>query len=200
MTDSAAAKIAPMRVLRGSHAFSAGLFAVFLIAPGPALADSTAPATAAAAKPAPARTSINWRAIAAGEAEAKKDGKPALYFFTAAWCGPCHLLEEQVFAVPEVAAQVEKDFVPIVVQDRARETGRNAPEMLALADRYGLRGFPTLVVSRPRLGDQVKLEGWEGRGAAVEFLKTAKKRFLEVEKKPGMKTGAKTEAKTGARK
>jgi len=70
----------------------------------------------------------------------------------------------------------------------------------SLADRYGLRGFPTLVVSRPRLGDQVKLEGWEGRGAAVEFLKTAKKRFLEVEKKPGMKTGAKTEAKTGARK
>ena len=186
-----------MRVLRFSRAFSAGLFAVFLIAPGASLADSTAPKTAGA-KAAP--TSINWRAIAAGEAEAKKGGKPALYFFTAAWCGPCHLLEEQVFAVPEVAAQVEKDFVPIVVQDRARETGRNAPEMLALADRYGLRGFPTLVVSRPRLGDQVKLEGWEGRGAAVEFLKTAKKRFLEVEKKPGMKTGAKTEAKTGARK
>ncbi len=130
---------------------------------------------------------VKWRAIAAGEVEAKKSGKPALYFFTAAWCGPCHLLEDQVFRVPEVAAQVEKDFVPIVVQDRARETGKNAPEMLALADRYGLRGFPTLVVSRPNLAANVTLEGWEGRGAAVEFLRTGKKRLLELEKKPGVK-------------
>ena len=28
------------------------------------------------------------------------------------------------------------------------------------------------------------LEGWDGQGAAVEFLKTAKKRFLDLEKKP----------------
>jgi thiol:disulfide interchange protein len=130
---------------------------------------------------------VKWRAIAAGEAESKKSGKPALYFFTAVWCGPCHLLEEQVFAVPEVAAQVEKDFVPIVVQDRMRETGKNAPEMLALADRYDLRGFPTLVVSRPHLGASVMLVGWEGRRAAVEFLRTGKKRFLDFEKKPGEK-------------
>jgi thiol-disulfide isomerase/thioredoxin len=155
-------------------------------------AESTAPKTAApksaaAVKTAPARTPINWRAIAAGEAESKKSGKPALYFFTASWCGPCHLLDDQVFAVPEIAAQVEKDFVPIVVPDRMRETGKNAPEMLALANRYGLRGFPTLVVSRPNVTANVTLEGWEGRGAAVEFLRSGKKRFLDVEVKPGVK-------------
>lgn len=130
---------------------------------------------------------VKWREIAKGEAEAKKTGKPILYFFTAAWCGPCHLLEDRVFAVSEVAAQVEKDFVPIVVRDRMRETGKNTPEMLALADRYGLRGFPTLVVSRPNLAANVTLEGWEGRGAAVEFLRSGKKRFLDVEMKPGVK-------------
>jgi thiol:disulfide interchange protein len=183
LTDSAAAKIAPMRVFRFHHACAAGLVAVFLAVPAVSRADTKAPKTAAA-KVAPARRSINWRAIVAGEAESKKSGKPALYFFTATWCGPCHLLEDQVFAVPEVAAQVEKDFVPIVVQDRMRETGKNAPEMLALADRYGLRGFPTLVVSRPNLAANVTLEGWEGRGAAVEFLRSGKKRFLDVEKKP----------------
>jgi hypothetical protein len=56
--------------------------------------------------------------------------------------------------------------------------------MLALADRYRLRGFPTLVVSRPSLAANVTLEGWHGRGASLEFLKTAKKRFLDLEKKP----------------
>jgi thiol:disulfide interchange protein len=186
LTDSAAAKIATMVVLRFLRACAGGLVAVFLTAPAASRADTKAPNTAAA-KAAPARTSVTWRVIAAGEAESKKSGKPALYFFTAAWCGPCHLLEEQVFAVPDVAAQVEKDFIPIVVQDRMRETGKNAPEMLALADRYDLRGFPTLVVSRPRLAANVTLVGWEGRGAAVEFLRTGKKLFLDVEKKPGVK-------------
>lgn len=180
-----------MRVFRCFHAIVACLAAVFLTASAGSRADSTAAKAAApksaAAKAAPARTSIKWRAINAGEAEAKKSGKPALYFFTADWCGPCHLLEEQVFAVPDVAAQVEKDYVPIVVQDRARETGKNAPEMLALADRYGLRGFPTLVVSRPNLAANVTLEGWEGRAAAVEFLKTGKKRFLDLGKNAGVK-------------
>lgn len=175
-----------MRVPRLKRACSSGLVAVLLAAPTASRAESTAPKSAAA-KTAPARTSISWRTINAGETEAKKSGKPALYFFTADWCGPCHLLVDQVFAVPEVAAQVEKDFVPIVVQDRMRETGKNAPEMLVLADRYGLRGFPTLVVSRPNLAANVTLEGWEGRGAAVEFLRTGKKRLLDVEKKPGVK-------------
>jgi thiol:disulfide interchange protein len=149
-----------------------------LLVPGPSRSDSSSSKASAAKEP------INWRSISSGDAEAKKSGKPALYFFTAAWCEPCRLLEGQVFSVPEIASQIEKDFVPIEVLDRERETGRNSPEMLALAKRYGLRGFPTLVVSRPGLAPNVTLEGWEGRGAAFEFLKTAKKRFLDLEKKP----------------
>ena len=167
-----------MHLPRSFSSFAAALVAVLLALPCPSRSD------ASASKSVPGKEPIRWRSIASGDAEAKKSGKPALYFFTAAWCGPCRLLEGQVFAVPEVAAQIERDFVPIQVADRERETGRNSPEMLALADRYGLRGFPTLVVSRPGLAANLTLEGWNGRGASFDFLKTAKKRFLELEKKP----------------
>ncbi len=126
---------------------------------------------------------VKWRSIAAGEAEARKSGQPVLYFFTAAWCGPCHLLEQQVFSKKDVADRIAKDYVPVVVRDQMRETGRNAPEMLALADRYGLRGFPTLIVSRPGLDRGVTMEGWDGPDAAVEFLRTARRRLEAAEKK-----------------
>ena len=125
---------------------------------------------------------VKWRPIAAGEAEAKKSGKPVLYFFTAAWCGPCHLLEQQVFSRKDVADQIAKDFVPVVVRDQMRETGTNTPEMLAVSNRYGLRGFPTLVVSRPGMDRGITMEGWDGPQRAVEFLKSARERFLTAER------------------
>ncbi len=125
---------------------------------------------------------VRWRPIAAGEAEAKKSGKPVLYFFTADWCGPCHLLEHQVFSRKDVAELIAKDFIPVLVRDEVRETGMNPPEMLALADRYGLRGFPTLVVSRPGRERNVTMEGWDGPERAIEFLKTARRRLLAAEK------------------
>ena len=172
-----AAKIESMHAFRFFPSFVGTIVAVLLAVPGPSRAATKA------SKAVPGEASIKWRAIAAGEAEAKKSGKLALYFFTAAWCQPCHLLDGQVFAVPETAAQVERDYIPILVEDRMREIGRNTPEMLALASRYGLQGFPTLVVSRPGHAVNVALVGWEGREKAFNFLKIAKKRFLDLEKK-----------------
>jgi thiol:disulfide interchange protein len=159
--------------------------AVVRRAAGPAvLLLAILPVLASAARAgAPQKGRVKWRSIAAGEAEAKKTGKPVLYFFTADWCGPCHLLEEQVFSRKDVAELIARDFVPVVVRDEMRETGRDSPEMIALADRYGLRGFPTLVVSRPGLERNVTMEGWDGPELAIEFLKTARQRFTAAEKK-----------------
>ena len=148
----------------------AALLAAFLLA-------------ASSVRSAPQPDLVKWRSVSAGEAEAKKTGKPVLYFFTAAWCGPCHDLENEVFSKREVAAQIARDFVPIVVRDQMRETGRNTAEMEALADRYGLRGFPTLIVSRPGLNRGVTMEGWDGPESAIAFLKVARQRLEAAEKR-----------------
>ena len=111
-----------------------------------------------------------WRGIPQGEAEAKRTGKPALYYFTAEWCGPCHTIEKKIFADPKVAATVEKLYVPILCEDRYREEGANPPGFDDLARLFRLQAFPTLVVARPGSLKGIRLTGWAGVETTREFL------------------------------
>ncbi len=125
-----------------------------------------------------------WRGIPQGEAEAKRTGKPALYYFTAEWCGPCHTIEKEIFADPKVSANVEKLYVPILCEDRFREDGANPPGFDDLARRFGLRGFPTLVVSRPGSPNGIRLTGWAGVEKTREFLDVGASRLKKAEAGP----------------
>src|SRR6185369_6805800 len=91
---------------------------------------------------------VRWRSLAQGTAEAGSSGKPLLYFFTADWCGPCHLMKAEVFSDKELASLIEKEYVPIEITDRTRETGKNSEDVDKLIDTYEVHGFPTLVVTR----------------------------------------------------
>jgi protein disulfide-isomerase len=125
---------------------------------------------------------VRWRSIAAGEAEAVKTGKPVLYFFTADWCGPCHVLTDNVFSEKATARKIDREFVPIVLQDTSREGGTIPPEMIRLARKFEVRGFPTLVVAHPGGKKAVKLAGWIGREKTIDWLAYAPGRLVEMEK------------------
>lgn len=75
----------------------------------------------------------------AGQAEALRQGKPMLVFFTASWCRFCHELAEESFTDPQVV-QLSQGFVCVLV-DADQE--RNVCEM------FGVDRFPTVQFLSP---------------------------------------------------
>ncbi len=113
---------------------------------------------------------MRWRAPDVALEEARETGKPLLYDFTADWCPPCRLMNEQLFDDRELAADLDKRFVPVRVLDRVRETGRNAPWVDELQRRYHVSAFPTLIVVRADGTDPYRIEGYLGRDAVLSQL------------------------------
>jgi thiol:disulfide interchange protein len=120
-----------------------------------------------------AKGRVAWQAIATGEATAKHTGKPILYDFTAEWCGPCKMLEREVFADPGAAGMIAGSFVPIRVTDRQREDGRNPPDIAALQARYQVQAFPTLVAVRADGSVATRIEGYTGKTEVLRQLMQA---------------------------
>ena len=128
---------------------------------------------------------VAWRPVAGAEAEAAVQRKPVLYDFTADWCAPCHEMQRELFADPEVARELEHTFVPVRVLDRAREEGRNTALVDSLERRFRVTAFPTLVVVPHDGGDPIVIEGYPGRGRTLQRLREARARLSP----PGMPIG-----------
>ncbi len=82
-------------------------------------------------------------------AKAKAENKLVLVDFTGSdWCGWCIRLKKEVFDTPEFAAYAAKHLVPVEIDFPRKKA--ISPELKAankaLADQYGIEGFPTIIV------------------------------------------------------
>ncbi len=83
--------------------------------------------------------SLDWRHDPAPDTLLpSRDGRPLLLYFTAAWCGPCKLLEREVFSHPEGLAELARfDLVRLDL---------DGPHGRALADSHRVVSVPTIVL------------------------------------------------------
>jgi thiol:disulfide interchange protein len=125
-------------------------------------------------KRAPSKGSgVQWLTPEEGLRLAANSDKLILLDFTAEWCRPCHMLDAEVFQNPVVAKNINQRFIPIRVVDRKREEGRNTPEVDALQQQYGVRGYPTVVLA-DRSGERARMEGFGGREEFEQMMESVR--------------------------
>jgi tetratricopeptide (TPR) repeat protein len=90
---------------------------------------------------------------------ATRENRPIFLDFYATWCGPCKLLDDSVYVVPEVINEL-RDFVTFKVDV-------DDPAYAELKDAFHIFNMPTLVLCHP---DGSEIDRFLGYRPAPEFL------------------------------
>jgi thioredoxin-related protein len=97
-----------------------------------------------------AQADVSWLSdYRQAQSEAKNGNKLLLLNFTGSdWCGWCIKLEREVFSQPEFQEYAKNNLVLMTVDfPRAKAlAGDVRKQNETLAEKYGIQGFPTIVV------------------------------------------------------
>ncbi|MBM3845633.1 MAG: thioredoxin family protein [Verrucomicrobia bacterium] len=138
----------------------------------------------------PAKASDWMSDFKAASAQAARENKLMVLDFTGSdWCGWCIKLKKEVFDQPGFN-DYAKHYLVLVELDFPRR--KALPSALtqqneALAEKYGIRGFPTLVILDPQ-GKEVGRAGYQ-EGGPPPLLKTLEQLRLKHAPKTGGQPG-----------
>ncbi|MBN6151337.1 thioredoxin family protein [Xanthomonas sp. AmX2] len=155
------------RTFRRSAMTSAGLAALLTLGAcdKPPVADP--PKAAAVPAKAPDTAGIAWREgdVDDAFAEAREHHKPVLLYWGAAWCPPCNRLKATLFKDPAFIART-RAFVAVHLDG-------DSEGAQAWGERFGIKGYPTIIVLRPDRSEVTRLAGDSDSDRLAEALRVA---------------------------
>jgi YHS domain-containing protein/thiol-disulfide isomerase/thioredoxin len=81
---------------------------------------------------------VSWRSnLDAAKIEATQSGKLVLLHFYTTTCGPCRLLDQNVFSQPQIGDDIERNYVPVKI---------DADQNPALAAAYRIERVPSEII------------------------------------------------------
>lgn len=98
--------------------------------------------------------------FAAAEARAREEGRALLVDFETTWCGPCKLMDEWVYTADAVV-DAASGLVAVKV---------DGDERLDLKERFGVTGFPTVILLSPDGTEIRRASGYVSVVEMAEFL------------------------------
>ena len=106
-----------------------------------------------AAAPSPNSDGIAWFEgdVDAAFAQAKRERKPLFLYWGAVWCPPCNQVKVTIFNRQDFISR-SRSFVPVYVDG-------DSPSAQALASRFKVSGYPTMVLFRPDGTEVTRLPG-----------------------------------------
>lgn len=141
-----------MKILKNAS-FRAGLFGAVMLG------------VAAVGSPsADASAEVQWRKDGPALLESKQE-RPVLLRFTASWCGPCRVMNSNVWPDARVVQAVNKRFIPV-------ELDIDRPEVQALAQKFRIVAVPTIVLL-DKDGREVDRANFMSSEETLRFLEQA---------------------------
>ena len=94
---------------------------------------------------------IHWVTdFAAAKAQAKKEKKYLFIDFTGSdWCGWCKKLEKEVFSQEAFQKKIPQEFIMVQLDfpKKTKQDEKIAKQNQELSQKYGVRGFPTVILT-----------------------------------------------------
>ena len=97
---------------------------------------------------------------AAALADAGREQKPALFFFTASWCGPCKMMVSQTLADPAVREAISNFTSAAIDIDEHRD----------LSTQHSIEAVPTFVLLSPAGAEVRRTTGFQSPADFLEWL------------------------------
>ena len=96
-------------------------------------------------------------------AAAKAGGKRVFIDFETTWCGPCKTMDEWIWTDAEVSAALANGFVTVKLDGDIEK---------ALVKRFGVSGYPTMVIVDPASGKALKsVSGYQSSLQVLAFVR-----------------------------